>query len=674
MHIPPKTKKTNYQYTIAGHQINDSYHWLEDVDDKSVKKWVDEQNMYFNAYIGEKRITRYVREFEDKFNYTWRSTPRLIGKFWYYQERNVTEQRPRYLRCRKPFKDSQLILDSNKLPPDVKVALFQPSLSGDYYIYEITQSGSEKTIIHIGNMSNSQPVDKEIMVGRGGYCKWLDDESGFYYKKPDPLLVEKSQPDYYQRIYFHRLGDDPSDDKQIFGKHLSKEYSMVFGLSSDNKNLVVLATKGWQHSRVFILKLKTNIYSEILKLDKTFKHPLILEDKLLIHTLNGAPNGKILSCSFSQLMKGIENWQTIVKPEKDRTLDTCIVLKNYLVCSFVKNVASEIKIYSKTGQLKTTVDLPRYSSVNDMMSTNSENQLSFSYSNFIISRSIVLYDVDNNTQKILQKPQFDLSREMKVRQMKCESKDGVEIPFFVVASKKITLNSNNPLVLYGYGGFGVSLLPAYNIYREKFLRQNGIYVVANIRGGGEFGKHWHTEGINKNKEKSFDDFIAVAKTLIRKKYTKPSKLAIWGGSNGGLLVSAAMIKEPKLFGAVIANVPLCDMYRFHKFLIASRWKEEYGDPEKPGDFSKIKKWSPYHNIINNTTYPPILLRAGMNDSRVHPMHAWKFAARLQEYNLNSFVYTDLNSGHTGGSSLNDDIVSQARNWAFIDKTILKSNR
>jgi prolyl oligopeptidase len=665
---PAVAKKTNFSYKLHGDTIKDPYQWLEDRDDPAVNRWVKAQNKYSESKLIDSKFDAIQKDVAKDMDIDFISTPYYSQGYWYINKRNKTDQKFKYFRMRSLGGKPKLYFDENALAKNISLESMSFSPSRDLMAYELSESGSEQSTIYMKNIKTGKKIKDKITECIHANICWNNTETGFFYSKPDPQEVTKDEPYYNIRLYFHKLGTDYKDDKIIFGEGFDKEYGFSCSTKVESQ-LLVHAWKGWRDNKLFVLNLETGVSFEILENLKGKKWHFLTKDYVIVATDVGAPKYKIIIAKAKEIYVGNESWTEII-PECDAVLSDFKVTKNAIICIYQKDVSEYIMAYDFRGKLLKKLQLPKYTSILGVLSDSRESKFSYSFENFLQMKTSVLSNSITFEKRIIQKPKKTLSSKHFVVEQ-CWYKSGkVKVPMYVVRKKNSKLNGKNPTVLYSYGGYGHSELPHYPLRWEKFIKKGGIFVVANIRGGGEFGEDWHRAGSGKDKMNSLYDIIAAAEFLQKEKYTSNEHLAIYGGSNGGMNVLACMVLRPELFGAVIASVPLSDMYRFPKFLMASRWTEEKGDPKVKAEYNQIKKWSPYHNVSSAKKYPPLLIMTGFNDSRVHPMHSWKMTARMQEVSQSVFVYTNLEQGHTIAAAKDQQVFDQALRLRFLEDTIV----
>ncbi len=505
--------------------------------------------------------------------------------------------------------------------------------------------------LYIKNVHTNTLLEEQIPHCRHASVMWLADDSGFYYtRNPMPGTVPKDEEHLHTKVHFHAIGQNPDADELIFGEGQPKDDMISIKLSPDNIYLSIHVSTKWTENELYIYHTGTKETKPLVtgipaKFNITF-----LKDKVLIMTNHKANNYKVLSNVYSNLFDPIDTWQEFI-PEREQVLLTYACTKTKIYAEYMMNAYSSVHIFDHQGVEVGTIPLPPYSSLDRINTNREEDEFFYSVSSFLSPATIYRYnpatgeyELYRQRENMIQPEDFVVTQEWYI------SKDGTKVPMFIVKKKDVIADGKNPTILYGYGGFNSSETPYFRGLVAPWLNRGGIFAVANIRGGGEFGGNWHQAGIGKKKQNSYDDFIAASEYLIAQKYTSSEHLSILGGSNGGLLVATVAVQRPDLYRAVCSEVPLIDMVRFSKFGIARRWVHEYGDPETAEGLESILKWSPYHIVKEDTHYPDFLFTTAKKDTRVDPFHARKMAAKLQSAHSENVVliFTETDAGHGPG--------------------------
>jgi len=668
----PYTKKENLIEKIHGHFINDPYRWLENPNSEETKEWINAQNEYTFSFLKNGNFNIFLDELVKNFKTTTFSNPVLVrGKYFYTERRPNEDQSVIYVKnglTGNPIK----LVDPNGTNKEntASIDYWSVSRSGKYIAYGLSEGGTEMSTLYIKNVGTKEDLPDTIVNCRHSPIRWLPDDSGFFYtRNPRPNTVPKNEEHLHTKVYFHKLGNNPDYDELIFGKDRPKDDMIGLSLSLDGNYLAINASQEWTRNDIYIFDCKNKKIIPLIKgVDARFLLWFAL-DKTLILTNYKANNYRVLSTSLNNLFAPIEEWKEII-PEKDCLLEYISITKEKIIAQYLKNACSKVIIFDYLGNEKGEIPLPPYSSTAGISTNREENEFFYGVSSFTFSKIIYRYDPTSDEYAEYRRIYNPMnSDDYVVRQEWFKSKDNTKIPIFIFHKKNLIKNGLNPTILYGYGGFSRSQTPAFNRNWIPWLERGGVFAIPNIRGGSEFGSTWHTQAIKKNKQKSFDDFIAAAEFLINQKYTDNNHLGIIGGSNGGLLVAAVAVQKPDLFKAVCSVVPLTDMVRFPKFGMAIRWIHEYGNPKINEELKNILKWSPYHNVKETVEYPNFLFTTGLKDTRVDPLHARKMTAILQSTNKKNkvLIFTEMEVGHGPGKPISKIVEGQAFKLTFFAK-------
>ncbi|MBU3926108.1 prolyl oligopeptidase family serine peptidase, partial [Patescibacteria group bacterium] len=594
------------------------------------------------------------------------------GKYFFIKHCGLQNQPVLFI---KKNNKTRILIDPNKLSKQGKVSLdwWYPSRDGSLIAYGLSRDGDENSVLYIKDIESGKNLPDKIPYTNFCDITWLLNSTGFYYTRM-PILstVPNGDEYYYERVYFHKIGTSYKNDPIIFGEKREKEDKFGVELSKDGRFLLVTVYKGWVSNDIYVFdRLENKWVTVIENLNAIFK-PKIHRDSIYILTNYKSPNFKICEVSLKNAGKGIKFWKTIIKEEK-YPIEEFQLVSDHLFVLTIKNIISILNVFNLKGKfLKNIKVLHNTSSLSSIYSLNSEEEgkeLFFSSQSFFSPSAVYRIEIPKLKISIWGKSGFPIKiANYKARQVWYKSKDNVSVPMFILYKKRIIRNSKNPLLLTGYGGFSVSLTPYFAPEIIPFLDSGGICAIANIRGGGEFGEIWHKSGMLDKKQNSFDDFIKAAEWLINNNYTNSQKLAIQGGSNGGLLVAAALVQRPELFRVAVANVPLFDMIRYEKSLIGQLWNKEYGSVENKKEFLNLLKYSPYHNIKKGLFYPAILINAGEKDTRVDSSHSKKMCASFQQNttsDLPIILCIESKSGHGSGKPLSTFIKEYTDIWSFI---------
>ena len=631
---PPKAearplKETFFETT----KIVDSYRWLEDGSSAETQKWVADEMAYTRALLdplpGREAIHKRLSELLSIGSI---GVPKIGGKYYFYTRREGMQNQPvLYVREGMEGKD-RVLVDANQLSADGTVALdwFDPSENGRYVAYGTSPSGSEMSTLHIIETKTGNALPDTIERTRACSIAWMPDNSGFYYTRyPKKGDVPEGQEMYNRRVFYHELGTDPETDTKIFGEGRDPEDWPNVTLDNDGRLLLITVEQGWTKSELFLMDLKKNTALERITTGKNFLYSAsAYNGRLYVVTNEDAPRYRMFMAEAGDYER--DDWKEII-PQTDAVLQGAAVWGGTIVAQYEQNAVSQLKLFDLNGTKLRDLALPALGTVFGSHGKWNHDEMFYGFQSFTIPPAIYRYDLKNNSSAQWAKvdaPSIDPAA-YEVNQEWFHSKDGTRVPMFVVSKKGLKKDGHNPTLLTGYGGFNVSLTPAFSRSAYLWMEHGGVYAVANLRGGAEFGEDWHRAGMLDKKQNVFDDMIAAAEHLISEKYTDKNHLAIQGGSNGGLLMGAMITQRPDLFRAVVCQVPLLDMLHYQDFQIAKLWVPEYGNPESPEQFKWLYAYSPYHHVKAGTEYPAILFMTADFDTRVDPMHAKKMAALMQ---------------------------------------------
>ncbi len=665
--IYPETKKIHMSEIIHGKIIVDEYRWLEDFGDNTVQEWIAQQNYLAHKYLNGLPQREWLkRRFTELKRYDDISAPRqvLVGDRIFYSAIKKDWERWAYYTKENENAESVLLFDPNQWGLNTLGAVY-PSRDGKYIAYSVEEAGKENPIIKIMEVETGRILPDSLQGWRQSGVAWLPDNSGFYYTA-NPLkgTVPEGEENYWDAVYFHKLGTPTPEDKKIFFHPEVKEYFHNAVVSEDGKYVLFYRSMFYKNE-VYIQRLGTSEPMQPIATGFDAEYSVILvEDRLIIKTNLDAPNGRVFSTTLDKLDK--KYWQEII-PEFEDHLEYIEAIGGHLYAVYIHNAHTNIKIYTIEGKYIRNLPLPTIGSA-WVWGYWSKPDVWVSFSSFTHPLTIYKYAFESDKLILYHRPPIDIElSNFVVEQVWYDSKDGTKIPMFLVHHKDIKKNGKNPVYLTGYGGFKISIHPHFSVNYGVFLESGGMIAIPNLRGGGEFGDEWHKAGMLDKKQNVFDDFISAAEYLIENKYTSPEYLAIGGASNGGLLTGAMLVQAPELFKAVYVGVPLLDMLRYHKFSYANIWAEEYGSADNAEQFEYLIKYSPYHNV-KKQKYPAVLFEASDNDPRCHPMHAMKMAAKVQENQTGEspiLLIVRRHAGHGGGTTKSEQIEEDVDMWSFI---------
>lgn len=668
----PKTNKIDIQDTYFGNTINDPYRWLEDDRSAETKAWVEAENKVTQNYLNRIPFRPAIKSrLETLWNYEKYTAPFKEGDYTYFYKNDGLQNQ--YVLYRQKDKTKpEIFLDPNTFSKDATTSLagIEFTKDGSMAAYQISEGGSDWRKVIILNTNDHAIIGDTLVDVKFSGLAWKGNEGFFYssYDKPSEGS-QLSGLTQFHKLYFHRIGSSQKEDRLVFGGEQSPRRYIGAGVTEDERFLVITAAESTTGNELYFQDL-SKPGSPIVNVVNNFNgdHSIIDNQgsKLYIFTNLNAPNYKVVTVDASN--PGPENWRDLI-PETENVLSISTA-GGKIFANYLKDATSLVMQYDMDGNLERTVTLPGVGSASGFYAKKSEKELYYTFTSYIYPPTIFKYIIANGQSVEYKKSgvKFDPSNFIS-KQVFYTSKDGTKIPMIITHKKGIELNGKNPTLLYGYGGFSVSLTPAFSTSNIILLEQGGIYAVPNLRGGGEYGEKWHLAGTKMNKQNVFDDFIAAAEYLISNKYTSKDFLAVSGGSNGGLLVGAVMSQRPELFKVALPAVGVLDMLRYNKFTAGAGWAYDYGTAEDSKEmFEYLLKYSPYHALKPGISYPATLITTADHDDRVVPAHSFKFAARLQEYHKGespALIRIETNAGHGAGKPTAKIIEEQADKWAFM---------
>jgi prolyl oligopeptidase len=681
---PPKAKVAVVEDTVQGHKIADPYRYLENPNDPDTKVYVEQELSYTRSILdplpGRDKINARLSQL---IAIGTVGAPQMGGKYYFHSRREGEQNQPvLYVREGVNGKD-RVLVDVNKMAADGTIALdwWYASEDGKYVAYGTSASGSEQSTLRIVDTATVKILPDSIERTRAASLVWKRDSSGFFYTRyPKKGDVAEGQEVYNRHVFYHSLGSEPAQDKLIFGEGLDPQWWPDLTLSDDDRWLLVNVAEGWTKSEMYLQDLQSKNPPLKITNDNEFLYGAeIFKGKLYITTNEEAPRYRVFVADAANPKR--ENWKEII-PQTDAVLQNASVTGGKLLAQYEHNATSELEMFGLDGKKLADIPLPEIGNVFTASGRYNRNEIFFGFQSFTVPPSIYRVDLpidskfdSNNVKSTLwakvDAPSVDPSA-YDVQQLWYSSKDGTKIPMFVVSKKGIEKNGKNPTLLTGYGGFNISMTPTFSRSMYLWMEHGGIYAVANLRGGSEFGEDWHRAGMLEKKQNVFDDFIAASEYLIAQKYTDSDHLAIFGGSNGGLLMGAMITQRPDLFRAVVCAVPLLDMLRYQNFQIAKLWIPEYGSAEDAKQFDWLYAYSPYHHVKAGQEYPAILFMTGDTDTRVDPMHAKKMAALMQAEAKNGdskqrpiLLRIETKAGHGQGKPVAKQIEESTDMYSFL---------
>lgn len=669
----PETKKGTQKDEFFGTVVEDPYRWLEDDLSDETKEWVKAENEVTEDYLSQIPFRESIRKrLEHLWNYEKETAPFKEGEYTYFYKNDGLQNQ--YVLYRKKGEDGadEVFLDPNKFSEDGTTSLAGVSFSkdGSLVAYQISEGGSDWTKVIILNAEDKSMVGDTLINVKFSGLAWQGNEGLYYssYDLPEEGSALSAMTDQH-KLYFHKLNTPQDEDELIFGGAETPRRYIGAQLTEDERFLVVTAANATSGNELYINDLNQEGTGFVTVVDNMEKNHYVLDndgDRLLIYTELDAANGRVVETTIDNPVP--ETWKDVI-PEAEQVLSPSLgggkIFANYL-----KDATSQIKQFDRDGKLEREIELPSIGSAGGFSAKQEDTELYYSFTNYVNPGTIYKYDIATGESTLYKKPAVDFDpSQYESKQVFYESKDGTKIPMMITYKKGIKLDGNNPTMLYGYGGFNISLTPSFSVSNVILLEQGGVYAVPNLRGGGEYGENWHLAGTKLQKQNVFDDFIAAAEYLIAEKYTAPEKLAIAGGSNGGLLVGACMTQRPELFKVAFPAVGVLDMLRYHKFTAGAGWAFDYGTADDSKEmFDYLHQYSPYHALQENTAYPATMVTTADHDDRVVPAHSFKFAARLQEYHTGDnpvLIRIDTKAGHGAGKSTEMVIAEQTDKWSFM---------
>jgi prolyl oligopeptidase len=680
----PVARKVEQLDNYFGTPVGDPYRWMEDVDSAELKTWVDAENELTQRYLEQipLRPTMQKRLME-LINFERYTAPSRRGTRYFYSH-NSGLQNQNVLYWQDGLDgEPKVLLDPNTFSTDGTVAISGISITDDGSLaaYSIADAGSDWVKWHVRDVTTGEDLPDVVEWAKFSGASWLKNGSGFFYARYDAPAADASEAEalktanYFHKVYFHKLGTPQREDKLIFDRPDDGELNLGAQVTDDGRYLVLHQSKGTSPNNELSVKDLLLSDAPIMRLidtaDATYA-PINNDGTLfwLLTTLD-APNGKVISIDLDNPER--EHWKTVIPESKNKLSDISIIDDTFIV-NYLADAQSLVELRSIDGGLIERLTLPAIGTAHGFSGLREDTETFYQFTNFTTPGVTYRLDMKTGKSTLYRQPKllFDPSL-YETKQIFATSKDGTRVPMFISHKKGLVLDGTAPTLLYGYGGFNISLMPEFSPSLVMWMEMGGVYAQASLRGGGEYGEAWHEAGTRVRKQNVFDDFISLAEWLITNKYTTPKRLAISGGSNGGLLVAACELQRPDLFGAVVAQVGVMDMLRFDKFTIGWAWKEEYGSPsEDAAEFAAIYKYSPLNNILQGARYPATLIMTGDHDDRVYPAHSFKYTAALQEAQAGSnpiLIRVETRAGHGAGMPLSKRIEATVDQYAFMAREL-----
>ena len=670
----PHSKTVAHVDRYHGVEVADPYRWLEDLDSEETKAWIEAQNQLSFSFLEDiPQRAALKQRLERLWNYEKYGIPSQKGdRYFYFKNDGLQNQNVLYTLASLDG-EPEVLLDPNTFSEDGTIALSGLAIdeSATWIAYAVSDGGSDWKEWRVKNIETGEELPDRVRWSKFSGASWTHDSQGFFYSRydePDKALAESN---YYQKLYYHRIGTDASEDTLVYQRSDRKEWGFNGQVTEDGRFLIISVWKGTERKNLVFYKDLTDEKAEVVEAIAEFEaryHFIGNEGELFwFQTDLDAPNGRIVSLDM-----GSGKRQELV-PEAADKLESASLVGDRFIVQYLKDACSQVILFDLSGRRQGEIALPGMGSTSGFGGKRTDTKTFYSFTNFTTPPCIYHYDIATGESTLYRKPPVDFDpSEYETKQIFYTSKDGTRVPLFLAYKKGLELDGDRPTYLYGYGGFNISLTPSFAASDLVWLERGGILAVANLRGGGEYGEQWHEAGMKANKQNVFDDFIAAGEWLIEHRYTRPQKLAIAGGSNGGLLVGACLLQRPDLFGAAVPSVGVMDMLRFHKFTIGWAWVSEYGSADEPEDFEVLRAYSPLHNIGSGMAYPATLVITADRDDRVVPAHSFKFTAALQaaqKGNAPILIRIETRAGHGAGKPTTKIIEEIADRWAFLTRVL-----
>jgi prolyl oligopeptidase len=675
----PPARRADHVDTYHGVAVPDPYRWLEELDSAETKAWVEGENKMTFAYLEKIPSRAAIKErLTMLWNYERYGVPDKEGGRYFFTRNDGLQNQAVLYTVASLEGAPRVLLDPNTLSKDGTVALAGTAVSedGKYLAYGVAEAGSDWNTWKVRSVDTAQDLGDTLRWVKFSGASWTKDGKGFFYSRyAEPVAgAELKNVNLDQKIYFHKLATAQAEDALVYERKDQPEWLLNGTVTEDGRYLVISVAQGKTVNTGLYYKDLQTPGAPVLELLSKFdaRYAFVGNDGPLfwVQADRDAPRGRILAIDTRKPEP--KDWIVVVPESKDALQGASVVGERFFA-SYLKDARSVVRTYDLAGKPLTEIELPGIGTAGGFSGKRKDTETFFYFTSYTSPTTIYRYDVTAGKSSVFRAPKvaFDASA-YETRQVFYNSKDGTRVPMFLTHKKGFVANGSNPTLLYGYGGFNIPLTPAFSISTLAWLERGGVYAVANLRGGGEYGESWHMAGTRLQKQNVFDDFIAAAEWLIANKVTSTPHLAIEGGSNGGLLIGAALTQRPELFGAAIPAVGVMDMLRFHKFTIGWAWVSDYGSSDDPKEFAALRAYSPYHNLKKGTCYPPTLVTTADHDDRVFPAHSFKFAAALQDAQAcdkPTLIRIETRAGHGAGKPTAKIIEEAADVWAFLIRAL-----
>ena len=674
----PPTRKADQIDDYHGVKVADPYRWLEELDSAETKAWVEAQNKLSFDYLAAIPARNTLKDRITKlWNYEKYGVPFKEGERYFYFRNSGLQNQSVLYTVTGLDAPPKLILDPNTMSADGTVAVsgVQVSPDGKLLAYSLSASGSDWQEWKVRDVESGKDLSDHLKWVKFSGVSWTTDGKGFFYSRYDePKGDSLKATNYFQKVYFHKLGTPQTEDLLIYERPDQKDWLFGGTVSEDGNYLIITIFQGTDvKNRVYYRDLKDS-EAQVVKLldgfDAAYNFIGNEGTRFWFQTDLQSPRGKIVEIDVTKPAR--DSWKIVVPENKD-ALQSVTLVNNKFILNYLKDAYTQVRIHDTAGKLLTEVGFPGIGSAGGFGGKAKDKLTFYYFTGFTTPTTIYRYDMTSGKSTVFREPKVEFNpSDYETKQVFYNSKDGTKVPMFITHKKGLKLDGNNPTYLYGYGGFNISMTPGFSVANMVWMEMGGVYAQPSLRGGGEYGEDWHQAGMKLKKQNVFDDFIAAAEWLIANKYTSTPKLSIGGGSNGGLLVGAAMTQRPDLFGAALPAVGVMDMLRFQKFTIGWAWVSDYGSSENPEEFKALYAYSPLHNIKAGTKYPPTMITTADHDDRVWPGHSFKYAAALQAAQAGDapiLIRIETKAGHGAGKPTSKTIEEIADRWAFLVKTL-----
>lgn len=669
----PETRKCDVVDEYFNVQVADPYRWLEDDKSDEVAQWVQAQNAVTTDFLAHIPFRNALKtRLTELSNYDAMGCPIKRGDRYFFPKKTGLQNQSVLYTAKSLAEEPSVLLDPNTMSDDGTVALsgYMPSHDGKYLAYSISDGGSDWQVIKVMDVETGKQLPDQINWVKFSGISWYND--GFYYSRYDAPdeATKLSGMNKNHKVCYHKIGTNTANDPVVFSDKNHPLRSYTAYVTHDQNYLIVSETESTYGNSLYIMNLHDS-RQEFTQLTTGFEFEYQVlghvDGNLIVHTNFKAPKYKLIKININT--RDVGNWRDII-PERKDVLSSCQLVDGKIIANYIVDAKNKAEVYDLSGKKLHDIQFPSIGTVGGFSGNFNQKEAFYAFTSFTTPSTIYSYDIDNNTSTVLFQPNLNFKfDDYQSQQVFYTSKDGTLIPMFLIHKKGIKLDGTNPTLLYGYGGFNISMLPSFSTSRLAWLENGGIYAIANLRGGGEYGENWYRAGTKLNKQNVFDDFIAAAEYLIEHKYTTSKKLAIMGGSNGGLLIGAVTNQRPDLFKVAVPQVGVMDMLRFHKFTIGWAWVNDYGSSDDSVQFLNLYKYSPLHNIKADTKYPAILVTTADHDDRVVPAHSFKYIATMQEKNPNAtnpaIIRIQTRAGHGAGTPTLMAVEEYADIYSFI---------